>query len=230
MQTVMFLWTIFLFFGCGGNIVQKSSIEKTKYEGYVIDSPVVNLTYKCDNKFFKTEEKGFFTCTSLPVTFYVAGIEIGSIYTIATDRQVYIQDIIEKSRSNFTDKEVLKLALLLQSLDDDKNITKEIRIDEAIKLNTTKKFTELTIDEIKELLRKNNIKPVSEKEVENHLREFSLIDTLKPVIQLIGSNIITLYKGSEYIEQGARAIDDRDKNLTITTRGTINSDKVGEYC
>ena len=232
-QSIMLLLSIVLFFGCEGDSVQQIQVKdkgkEKKYEGYIIDSPVVNLTYQCDNKFFKTEEKGYFSCTSLPVKLFVAGLKLGEISIISTDEKVYVQDILKKSRDNFTDSEVIKIAILLQSLDSDNNSSNGINIDEAVKFNTVKNLAELSLQDVKDLLIENKIEPVSEEAAEQHLREFGETDTVKPVIKLLGKKTINILEGSEYNDAGAVVTDNRDKDIELEVSGAVNSDEIGTY-
>ena len=54
-------------------------------------------------------------------------------------------------------------------------------------------------------------------------------DVTAPVITLNGDESITLIQGSEYVEQNATALDDRDGNVTVTISGRVNTNVVGEY-
>ncbi len=54
-------------------------------------------------------------------------------------------------------------------------------------------------------------------------------DTTKPTITLNGSAIITLNHMDTYIEKGASAIDNVDGTLTVTTTGSVDTEKVGSY-
>ncbi|MCX7697012.1 MAG: DUF5011 domain-containing protein [Bacteroidales bacterium] len=56
-------------------------------------------------------------------------------------------------------------------------------------------------------------------------------DTVPPVITLTGESEVFLNLGDTWQDPGATAEDDNDGNLTsqITTTGTVNTNKVGEY-
>lgn len=56
-------------------------------------------------------------------------------------------------------------------------------------------------------------------------------DTEKPVITIIGEKEITIEKGSEYKDEGAKATDNIDGDITskIKTSNKLESNKVGEY-
>ncbi len=61
--------------------------------------------------------------------------------------------------------------------------------------------------------------------------DFSNIDTIKPIITIIGSNPINVTKDSVYNDAGATASDDKDGNITnkIVKTGTVNSALIGTY-
>lgn len=61
--------------------------------------------------------------------------------------------------------------------------------------------------------------------------DFSRIDTVKPIITIIGSANIAVKKDSIYNDQGATATDDKDGNITnkIVTTGTVNTAVAGIY-
>lgn len=61
--------------------------------------------------------------------------------------------------------------------------------------------------------------------------DISAIDTLKPVITLLGDNPDTTYKGVSYVDAGATALDDKDGDITsrIVKSGSVDSSTVGTY-
>jgi len=198
-KILIIVWIMFIF-GCGDNSsnlknvldnnhsitfensnrdinnAQSNSNNHTKQEiGYLIDSPIVNMPYSCGGESKETSNGGKFECSSLPVTFEIGDLKIATVNKIPEDKKLYIQDIVGVNRDNIKDKRVLKLALLIQSLDDDGDISKEIYI-KVRELNTPKKFIEdLDIDDVKEIL--NNSKEikhiVTEDEVIKHLQNNS---------------------------------------------------------
>ena len=54
-------------------------------------------------------------------------------------------------------------------------------------------------------------------------------DTVPPVITLNGDVNITLKVGDTYTEEGARATDDKDGNVSIVIKGTVDTSKAGIY-
>ena len=62
-------------------------------------------------------------------------------------------------------------------------------------------------------------------------RKVIIVDKEKPVIELNGKEEITIYKGNEYKEEKAKAIDNYDGDITekIEITGEVDKDKIGEY-
>ena len=62
-------------------------------------------------------------------------------------------------------------------------------------------------------------------------RTVTLVDDVKPVLTLNGSANMTVYLNEKYTEQGAKANDEKDGDLTtqITTEGTVDTAKEGNY-
>ncbi len=54
-------------------------------------------------------------------------------------------------------------------------------------------------------------------------------DTTAPVISLIGSNVVSVSKGSNYVELGATALDDRDGAVDVVISGTVDISTVKSY-
>ena len=54
-------------------------------------------------------------------------------------------------------------------------------------------------------------------------------DTVAPLITLNGSSLTHLVTGAKYDEMGAKAIDVIDGNITVTTTGSVDTSKAGEY-
>jgi len=62
-------------------------------------------------------------------------------------------------------------------------------------------------------------------------RKVIIVDKEAPVLELNGKEEITIYKGNDYKEEGAKASDNYDKDLTekIEITGEVDKDKIGEY-
>ena len=62
-------------------------------------------------------------------------------------------------------------------------------------------------------------------------RVVKVVDTKKPEITLNGKEEITVYKDDKYDEQGAKALDEYDGDITdkISTSSNVDTKKIGEY-
>ena len=69
------------------------------------------------------------------------------------------------------------------------------------------------------------------KQTKSIKRIINIIDKEAPVLELNGKEEITLYKGNEYKEEGAKATDNYDGDITdkIEISGEVDKDKIGEY-
>ncbi|MFK8067668.1 MAG: immunoglobulin-like domain-containing protein [Gammaproteobacteria bacterium] len=54
-------------------------------------------------------------------------------------------------------------------------------------------------------------------------------DTIAPLITLNNDSVLHLTTGQQYVEPGARAVDGVDGNVTVTTDGTVDTTRAGEY-
>jgi len=116
---------------------------------YLIDSPISGITYVCGNKTGVTDIQGRFECLTLPVTFRIGSLVIGQLDYFTADKKVYPQDLLNLPRDNFTDSKLIALVRLLQSLDNDGNITQVINIpqEKAEKFVDPETFDESKLDE-----------------------------------------------------------------------------------
>jgi len=212
--------------GCGGGNGTPPSANDLI--GYVIDAPVGNLTYKCGDKEGKTEDDGKFTCDVLPVSFFVGSLQIGEMDTMTSDSRVYIQDLVGVDRSDVNNSEVIKIGLLLQSLDTDSDSSNGISLPDELHLSSRDSFSTLSIEDIRGLLGSYGITPIDLDDVKEHLIAFSA-DTVAPIITLKGDASITIYQGSRYTDSGAEANDDKDKSVRVDATGSVDVSTVGQY-
>ena len=94
----------------------------------LIDSPVNGISYDCGENTGVTEQGGKLYCYEAPVTFSIGNMPIGTLAEFPADLNVYLQDLLGVSRSEYSDASVVKLGRLLQSLDDDGLIADAIDI------------------------------------------------------------------------------------------------------
>ncbi|MCJ8314766.1 MAG: DUF5011 domain-containing protein [Saccharospirillaceae bacterium] len=60
-------------------------------------------------------------------------------------------------------------------------------------------------------------------------RIIHVIDTIPPVLTLIGDDEISFYEGGEYVELGVQVEDNHDQNITVETISYLNSNFSGQY-
>ena len=174
-------FTIFLITGCGGGGGGgNTSTSVAGIVGYVIDSPVVNLEYRCANKVAKTEAGGKFSCTSLPVKFMLGNLEIGEVSTLNSDSKVFIQDIVDISRANGIDEDLVKIGKLLQSLAQNGDINNQIILPDTINFSISSTVSALSDDEVRNLLLSVGVVPREDREIIEHFRQSSEI--LAPIL------------------------------------------------
>lgn len=67
--------------------------------------------------------------------------------------------------------------------------------------------------------------------IQEKIRKIYLVDDIKPTIELIGDGTVILNVGEEYKEQGAKAQDEKDGDLTdrIEISGEVNINQEGTY-
>lgn len=130
-----------LFSGCNRNddTTSMDNTTSTEKTAYLIDSAVEGIDYTCGTLTGTTDSTGKFTydSTKCPtgVEFKLGSLSLGTINlsTINTDTYLTIQELAGTTRDNVTDGNVTKLAVLLQSLDDDNNSANGIVITDTIK-------------------------------------------------------------------------------------------------
>lgn len=126
--------TSILIIGCGSSSTDSTDSSVTSIEGQLIDSYVQNVDYSCnDGSFGATDIDGKFQCTSLPVSFSIGSLKIGEISGMSFDNHIFPQDLLHVGRNDINDTNVLAMALFLQSLDQDANVSNGIYISDEIK-------------------------------------------------------------------------------------------------
>ena len=100
----------------------------------------------------------------------------------------------------------------------DEDISKKIKVDNKVDVNKVGKY---------KIIYTIKYEKMSKKVV----RVVKVVDKVEPKIGLEGPLEITIEQGSEYKDQGAKAVDDYDGDITskIKTEGSVDTSKVGEY-
>jgi hypothetical protein len=158
----------------GGSSSTDTSGDTTTYTGYLVDSAVAGATYQCGDKNGTTDNEGKFECSSLPVSFSVGGIELGQISKLTTDNKIFPQDLAGVDRDDTNNSDVLKMAMILQSLDSDNNASNGISIsqEQSAKFKEPINLKSLELEVIKEMMMAQDDALVfkGEEEVKAHLK------------------------------------------------------------
>ena len=125
-----------------------------KTKGYLIDSPLVGVTYSCDGSEGLTDNNGMFECVNTPITFKIGNLTLGTVTAFTSDGKVYPQDLLGLNRANFTNSRLKLLARLLQSLDDDGVIADKIMITQGVRdgITDVQDFKNMSQNDVKALL------------------------------------------------------------------------------
>jgi len=160
--------------GCGDGSAEGSAEGSVpSASGILTDSPVAGATYMCGNVKHKTDQYGAFSCDNTPIAFYVGSVKLGEVFHVPEDRYVTPQDLAGVSRDTY-DENVAKIAVFLQSLDDDGEIESTIVLDKekVEKLNEKdielQKLTETNMIEL--LDQCGAVEIVAQDEALEHLR------------------------------------------------------------
>lgn len=104
----------------------KTETDKT---GLLIDAyGVEGLSVDCGIQKVTTDKNGFFTCNGTPLNIYLGSFKVGTILKIPKDRIIYTQDILNIPRAATTHPDVTKLSMILQSLDEDADLSNGIKL------------------------------------------------------------------------------------------------------
>ena len=208
-KNFILLFSIVMMFGCGGggSITNNPSKENNRIQdnnqsqkiiGYLIDSAVQGAKYTCGEKVGLTDKEGKFVCPTFPIKFYIGKLFLGEITQLPSDSKVFPQDIIGVGRDILND-EVIKLATLLQSLDNDNNPSNDINItrqtNDSFENNESNiSLTNTTISDLSTI--NSNVHYIPQNEVEEHLTQSTTNAKLPigytfPVINNQGKSIET---------------------------------------
>ncbi|MFK5975455.1 MAG: BspA family leucine-rich repeat surface protein [Sulfurovum sp.] len=247
------LVSILVLNSCGGGSTPPP-VTPDKKIGYLVDAPIKGIEYRCGETVGFTNIDGKFECTELPVSFYIGNMKLGELAELTEDSKIFPADLFGLDRNNTTDEKIINLAILLQSLDNDNNLSNGIEIDSNVSqiFSEDTNFSSENFETIKESILESNpdIVFVSAEEAIAHLTEEMFsgetntttpgpivvvkkpaptpatpTDTTPPIITIIGDNPLTLQTGSIYIELGATTDDGSDINISHN----INMNVIGVY-
>jgi len=141
--------------------------------GILTDSPVDGAKYICGNVTNRTGKDGSFFCETGPIQFYVGDVKLGEVNQLLEDKYVTPQDLAGVGRDVFNEN-VSKIAVFLQSLDNDGEMDESIILDDALIEKLDERHLELqhmTHSELIELLDSIGVSDiVTEDDALNHLQ------------------------------------------------------------
>jgi len=89
---------------------------------------VSSVTVSCDDRNITTDAKGEFECDVTPMRFYLGNLYLGELNTIPADKLVFPQDIVHVPRAATAYPDVVKISMLLESLDYNNRVSDGIDI------------------------------------------------------------------------------------------------------
>ena len=212
-----------IFIGCNDTNLDST---KDKIVGQLIDSAVIGVGYECANNNGFTKVDGNFTCDTLPISFYIGGINLGGVSVLNEDRKVFPQDIARVSREDVNNSEVIKIALLLQSLDDDGNASNGINITAEIHELFDEEFNvaDLNMSQLKAKLKekKPNINFIDVDDVIEHL-SFSTGITTNSLEENSSTENTTMESNSTVSNDETQSTDSSTSSTIISTPTNENS-------
>ena len=155
--------------GCGTS--DTATELSSSVSGQLVDNYVQNVDYICgDGTQGITDANGSFECSSLPIEFKLAGLKLGQIDTMTSDRQIFPQDLVGVPRTETVNSEVVAMARFLQSCDEDNNTQNGIKIRDVIKEQFALEV-EFNADDIDAYASDANITLIEENASIEHLEE-----------------------------------------------------------
>lgn len=130
LQIIFSTLLLFIFTAC-----EDKSLKDTPLvfeQAYLIDAPVEGVTFTSSSNNGVTDINGSFTYSNLDaiVSFSIGGIHLAdfNLSKLNNDKNVLITDLVGVARDDSSNPQVIKILQLLQSLDDDKNVSNGITI------------------------------------------------------------------------------------------------------
>ena len=218
-KTVPLIVLPLFFIACGGASEHEPREEKTIY---FIDSPTNGINYSCGERqgitktltIDKIEQHGVITCVYSPIELYLGSLYLGKIENIQHNQKIYPQNLVPSFDGNFNNEALLKIAILIQSLDDKKH-PDYINIPEPIKSQIQiSDLNALSIAQLYKQLESMDITPVKQKDAKLHLILHSEnTNSGKPKINAFEEDISTSLHLGDSI--GKISIDEGDGTLLL---------------
>lgn len=158
--------------GGGGTSVEQEPLKTL----YFIDAPVNGINYKCGNREAKTQsatidgvlKHGVAKCRKGSVTFSIGNLVIGSLESYHDHQAIYLADFIDVSSGLVNNEPLIKLGMLLQSLDDDGNIETKIDMDANVNVMLTS-LESYTIESLQTYIQSLHKTPRDKEAVVEHI-------------------------------------------------------------
>ena len=197
LKALLYSLSLFFLFSCGGvSQYEPREIKTLYFKG----SATNGLDYYCGERrgVTKTIQQngtsvhGALTCTYMPIEFSLGSLFLGEVASIGDQKNIYPQSLVPSFDGDFNNKSLLKIAILLQSLDDKKhpdylNISQETK--EKITLKT---LNNISIEELYKEIEKMGFTPVLADKAKLHLILHSENTNIgKPTIQYFEEDIST---------------------------------------
>ena len=158
------------FIGCGGTSQHEPREIKTLY---FRGSATNGIDYQCGERrgVSKTsnDKHGSITCVYAPIKFYLGSLYLGEVTNITNQQNIYPQTLVSSFDGDFNNPELLKLTILLQSLNDNPN-GNHMNISKGTKDKitlTTLKY--LTIKQLNQEIEKMGFTPIPQEEAKINL-------------------------------------------------------------
>ncbi len=102
---------------------------QTNQTALIVDAHgVEGLHITCQTNDVTTMKNGLFKCDGAPINISLGTFQVGTLSSIPQDKVIYTQDILNVPRAATTHPDVTKLSMILQSLDEDADLSNGITI------------------------------------------------------------------------------------------------------
>ena len=175
MLKLLLLLSIMLFLNACGGVSQHEPREEKRL--YFKDAPPNGINYVCGERRGVTKsytkdgktEQGLLKCIYTPITFSLGGLTIGTIDKVVDGQTIFPQDLVNDFDGDFSNQELLKIAIILQSLGrnyyaHESNISKDIKEPTLVK-----SLDKISMDELNSAIKGMGITPVTPDEARVHL-------------------------------------------------------------
>ncbi len=175
MLKLLLLLSIMLFLNACGGVSQHEPREEKRL--YFKDAPPNGINYVCGERRGVTKsytkdgktEQGLLKCVYTPITFSLGGLTIGTIDKVVDGQTIFPQDLVNDFDGDFSNQELLKIAIILQSLGrnyyaHESNISKDIKEPTLVK-----SLDKISMDELNSAIKGMGITPVTPDEARVHL-------------------------------------------------------------